>query len=118
MSKCRNEISRVKIWALWAKWARDGRDITNSHFDLCNGTYRHEIPATNVNRCALSTLIDEFIKVSFKGVILPSNRHFLAVLTGLRLTCLQLTNYVSGLRQAFRLDEKASGVCSPNLLSV
>ena len=65
---------------------------------LCNGTDRHETPAKKVHRYALSKLIRGISKIVLRGGDFAPNRHFWVVLTGLRLTRLQLTGYVCLLR--------------------
>jgi len=83
-----------------AKWRRkSGCFFSKEHNEvtvLCNGTDRHEIPAETSIGVLYRTLIKEFQKISLKE-LLPPNRHFSAVLTGVHLTRLQVMGYVSGL---------------------
>jgi len=55
---------------------------------LCNRTDQHEI------RCHLLNLNRRIPKISLNGAILPQNRRFGVVLTGLRVTGLQVSGYV------------------------
>jgi len=49
---------------------------------------------TYVNMCPILNLNRKILKIFITGVILPPNRHFRAVLMGLRITGLQVRGYV------------------------
>jgi len=101
----RTQISRVKIWAPWAKGAQSGYEKVNvfgKEYNevavLCNATDRHEISA----KTSIGVLYRILIKKNFEKFPLMGDfalkPPFSDVLTGLRITRLEVTGYVTKLR--------------------